>query len=388
MTICIAIVRGAALNKWEMQSYEPLQSAFDVFCIGQRDGLYDVSDIQLPVVELHSLISIATKSSFLGRVGLRLLRRVDTGKLLGLEKAMRPANIVHAAETFIPFSEQAIKAKKQSGAKVVLTCWENIPFLHDEDSRLAARKRAVRAGVDRFLAITPMAKRALMLEGVEEQMIRLIPAGVNQKHFRPQPKDRSLLAQWGLPSDSQVILYCGRFIQEKGLADLIHAARLLYGMGYYENVRFVLVGSGPERLKLETMVKQWGITEKVIFAPNQTYKRMPAVHALADIFVLPSVTTPYWQEQFGMVLAEAMACGKAIITTRSGSIPDVVGEAALLVDPYAPEQLAGALAELLNNTSRRAYLGFKASERAAELYDADIVAAQIKEIYEELLISN
>jgi glycosyltransferase involved in cell wall biosynthesis len=89
-----------------------------------------------------------------------------------------------------------------------------------------------------------------------------------------------------------------------------------------------------------------------------------------------------------MVLAEAMACGKAIITTRSGSIPDVVGEAALLVDPYAPEQLAGALAELLNNTSRRAYLGFKASERAAELYDADIVAAQIKEIYEELLISN
>jgi glycosyltransferase involved in cell wall biosynthesis len=112
---------------------------------------------------------------------------------------------------------------------------------------------------------------------------------------------------------------------------------------------------------------------------------MPRIHNLADIFVLASQPTPVWQEQFGYVLAESMACGKAVVATTSGSIPEIVGDAGLLVPPSDFQSLAEALGGLLADGARRRELGTRARLRATALFDRRAVSAHLRSHYEALL---
>lgn len=141
MTPRVAILRGEALNPYELQSYAPLLASYDVFGIGAAGGLYDLSPIRVPVVRL--------RQNGRGRVARRLLGD-RAGRLRGLDRVLSQCAIVHSAETFLPISEQAAELRAKHGFKLALTCWENIPFRHDEDKRLSARKRAVRGAADVF----------------------------------------------------------------------------------------------------------------------------------------------------------------------------------------------------------------------------------------------
>jgi glycosyltransferase involved in cell wall biosynthesis len=111
---------------------------------------------------------------------------------------------------------------------------------------------------------------------------------------------------------------------------------------------------------------------------------MPGIHNLADIFVLPSLPIRTWQEQFGYVLAESMACGKAIVSTMSGSIPEVVGDAGILVQPNDFVSLAQALEQLLVDADLRRSYGRRARQRAEDLFDANKVSATLRRHYDSL----
>lgn len=364
----VAVVRGPALNKWEMQNYEPLRPALDVVAIGSRRGHYDLADLRLPVRRLATLAR--------GR-GIR--RFLPDERLLGLGRAVAGASIVHAAETFIASTDQVVRDRGRRDYRIVVTCWENIPFLHDDDAVLRERKRRVQAGADLFVAVTPSAREALLVEGVDPGRVVVLPMGVDVEAFAPRPRDAALLEELGIPRQARVVLYCGRLIREKGLVELLLAARTV--AAGREDVRFLLVGSGPERGRLAAAAERLGLRDLLVFAPAQRYARMPALHAVADVFVLPSLPAPYWREQFGMVLAEALACGRAVVATASGSIPDVVGEAGVLVPPYDPEALAAAIGDLLDDDERRAELARRGRALAEERYDARRVASRLRELY-------
>jgi glycosyltransferase involved in cell wall biosynthesis len=111
---------------------------------------------------------------------------------------------------------------------------------------------------------------------------------------------------------------------------------------------------------------------------------MPLIHNLADVFVLPSQPALRWQEQFGYVLVESMACGKPVLSTESGSIAEVVGNAGVLVPPNDYLALSRALERLIGSSSLRQELGTKARSRAEEMFDVRRVALQFKNHYENL----
>jgi glycosyltransferase involved in cell wall biosynthesis len=286
---------------------------------------------------------------------------------------------VHSAETFLPISEQAAAARVRDGFRLVLTCWENIPFLHENDPRIAARKHIVRSTSDLFLAVTERARQALLLENVPGEQIVVQPMGVDRQVFRPLPRDEPLVNKWSLPDGWSTILYCGRLLREKGLLDLILALVAL------AKTILVIVGEGPERTRLERAAQARGISDRVRFVGGFEYIQMARVYSIADVFCLPSLSTPYWQEQFGMVLVEAMACGVPVLSTATGSIPEVVGDAAVLVPAYAVEQLREGIASLLEERERRDALAAAGLQRVAERYDANRVAESIGKIYERVL---
>lgn len=349
----VAFVRGEALNPFETQPLACLTD-YDVTAVGRHQPLYEVGLVPVKVVLLRSRAQrLAPFSSHLPR----RLQRHDPDELLGLQAALAGADVVHAAETFIPWTAQVASMTSDTGAKLVTTCWETIPFLYDDDERLARRKEQVKREVDMFLCTTELARQALLEEGVESDRLALVRPGVDTDRFSPQlPQERLSKMRVLLP---------GRAIREKGGLNLLRAcARLPKDLR--ESLVLRVAGKGPEVRRFLVAAAALSVGHMLELPGSNSHAAMPKEYAGADVVAVPSLTTPYWEEQFGMVLVEAMACGRAILTTRSGAIPEVVGDCAVVVEPYSVEALTEALSVLLQDEGARQELGRRARLRALE----------------------
>lgn len=366
----LAIVRGANLNKWEMQNYEPLSDTYDITAYTTSQTCFDTGTITLPVVRLPFQAQ-----------GLLV-------EMQGLDVHLADKDLVFSADITFKFSAQAVLAKKKTGCKVICLEWENIPFIHEEHDVARNIKETVRNGADHFIAVTERAKEALMLEGVPDEKIDVIPMGIDLSRFRP---DKNCVSDYrrklGINDNEVVVLYIGRMVWEKGIYDLVHAAARILRDRTAQSlpVRFVMAGSGKELGALRERAGGLGLLNNMIFIEHTPYEDMHKLHNLADIFVLPSVPVKNWQEQFGMVLIESMACGKAVISTLSGSIPDVVSDVGILVQPNDHLSLYEAMKRLLTDKGLRDNLGDKALARAREHFDSLKNSEKFRSVFEKVM---
>ncbi len=366
----VAIVRGASLNKWEMQNYEPLMDIYDITAYTTSQTYFDISNIKLPIVRLPFQTQ-----------GLLL-------DMQGLEEQLADKDIVFSADITYKFSAQAVEAKRRHGCKVVCLEWENIPFNYEEYDEVRNIKETVRNGADHFIAVTERAKEALVLEGVHEDKIDVIPMGIDLSRFRPDKTDaRDYRRKLGIRDNEVVVVYIGRMVWEKGIYDFVHAAARILRDGSMQTIplRFIMAGSGKELEALRERAAGLGILSNMIFIENIPYEDMHKMHNLADIFVLPSIPVKNWQEQFGMVLIESMACGKPVISTLSGSIPEVVGDAGMLVQPNDHLSLYEAMKRLLTDKGLRDKLGNIAFARARERFDSRKNSEKFRVVFEKVM---
>src|SRR5206468_3862231 len=116
--------------------------------------------------------------------------------------------------------------------------------------------------------------------------------------------------------------------------------------------------------------------------PPIAYEDMPAFLKTLDILVLPSITIPpLHREQFGRVLVEAMAAGVAVIGSSSGAIPDVIGDAGLVVPERDPTALAAAIDRLLANDNQRQALTTRGRQRVQERFAWPVIAEQTVDLF-------
>ncbi|VVB90879.1 D-inositol-3-phosphate glycosyltransferase [uncultured archaeon] len=381
----IAIIRGLSLNKFEMQSYEPLKKYFDITAYYTNNHFADVSIIDLPKKELRALeCVIGCPLSKLMDYPLRLLGYREA--MIGLVDELKSYDIVHTAETYNGYSYQAIKAKEKYGTKVVVSCWENIPFFCEYPNMRSYIKKKVRDNADLFIAVTEKAKEALIYEGVPEKKISLIPVGINLDTFKPERKNEEYLKKLNLSKDDFIILSIGRLVWDKGFFDIIYAAkRILLDPELREkSIKFVFIGSGKEEKTMRKLINKLGLTETVKMAGTFPYNDIPMIHNIADIFLLPSIPVRNWQEQFGMVFAEALACGKPVIAGESGSIPEVVGDAGILIQPNDPLSIYREIKRLVIDDALREKYQKSARPRAVEVFDPEKIALKIKAEYDNL----
>ncbi len=383
----IGIVRGPFLNKFEIQSYEPLAENHDITAYYTNCGFNTVKDIDLPLKKMISLESIfGTK---LGTSIYTPFRTIGYGyHMFGLEKELESMDIAHTAETYWAFSDQCIDAKKLYGIKVVVTQWENIPYVENMHNirKLFLEKKVkerIRKNADLFIATTYRAREALIIEGVPEEKIETIFPGIDLEKFNVVPKDQKLKEKYGFEQEDIVVLFVGRLVWQKGVYDLIYASKKI--IEKFDNVKFLIVGTGREEEKIRSLIRVLKINDSVKMAGNIPYNDISKIYSISDIFVLPSIPTKNWQEQFGFVLVEAMASGKAVIATLSGSIPEVVGEAGILVQPNDPVSLCQSLEELVNNKTRRKELERLARKRAEIRFDHKKVAKSLESAYEKII---
>ncbi|MBN2462663.1 MAG: glycosyltransferase family 4 protein [Dehalococcoidia bacterium] len=204
----------------------------------------------------------------------------------------------------------------------------------------------------------------------------IIPNGIDTEHFHVDGPARNEFA------DGKInILFVGRLERRKGLGYLLNACDEV--KRDFPNVRLIIVGPGTVlRPWYEKSAENMGLTDNVVFTGFVPSAELPSYYRSADIFCAPATGG----ESFGIVLLEAMACGKPVVATNIQGYASVLahGEEGLLVPPKDEESLAHALLSLLHDKSLRLRMGNKGKIKA-EKYSWPNIARQVMDYYNSLL---
>lgn len=211
----------------------------------------------------------------------------------------------------------------------------------------------------RIVCISDFVARDLISRGFPVETLSVVPNGVDL------PPDMNL------KDEDDFILFIGRLVRTKGLRYLIEAMKFV-------DEKLIICGSGPERNRLERLVKKYQMEKKIIFLGKVSEEKKRELLAKCKIFVMPSLI-----ESYGIAVAEGMAYGKPVIGSKTGGLPDVIGEAGILVEPRNSKELASSINALLSDDGLRRDLGRKARERAKE-FSWDKAAKMMERIYLEV----
>jgi alpha-maltose-1-phosphate synthase len=377
----VALLRGPLLNDYEMQSYEPLQKQFELVTFLPHQTYFDVSKIDIPKETLWCPIASQIPFERSLRKWQAVKDRVtgNTHSFCGMADRLKGFDIYHVMDQYFCFSYEAALAKRKHGGKLVVTQYENIPRLNEKKFMERHIKKSVRAEADLFLAMSDGARQTLMVEGVDPSKIKNVYGAVDTDHFSPGPVDKKILQSLGIPSSAFVILYVGRLAESKGVFTLLEAARRLVQED--SKVHFLLVGKDEEGIS--EWIAQNHMGGSVHLAGFVPYAQMPKYYRLSQLFVLPSIPTKGWKEQFGYVLAEAMACGVPVAGSDCGAIPEVVGNLDRIFPAGSAEKIYLMIKKI--KKQRLGHLKAQSRNRALNLFSAEKLTRSLASIYAELL---
>lgn len=210
-----------------------------------------------------------------------------------------------------------------------------------------------------------------------------LPNGVDVERFQPGLDGDWLRGRYDLPNDARVVLLVGALDRAhyfKGLPVLLEALRRMDDA----MVRLLVVGDGDLRDRYEEQAALQGPQGQAIFAGRVPDADLAAHYALCDLLVLPSTTMG---EAFGLVLLEAMACGKPVVASRLPGVRSVVsdGEDGLLVQPGDAGDLADKIGALLRDPERRRGMGEWGRAKVEERYAWPMIIPRLVQVYEEAL---
>ena len=386
----ITIVRDAGPNEQEIESYVGLQSVEELsLIVGAKNKLFEDS-------RGFRVRRVYTSNDLLAHLPYAIRRYASyamthvlevSAIAIGLRRLLVGTEIVHTPDASYYYSYQVAKYKRDMGFKHVITQWENIPFNFGKTVSASKRLRAVYNSADLILAVSERARAALILEGVESGKIEVFRHGIDTRRFAPDAFARAeVRSRLRISKEDVVLLFIGRVVRSKGIVTLLYALKRLLEDSAVRKRGVVLVIAGQGKLSGEVVqfAGMLGLTRDLRVLGVIPYEDVPAVTNAADICVVPSVVSPRWQEQYGFVLLESMACGKAVVCSASGSIPEVVGNAAELVQAEDHWSLSAALRAMILDCNRREDLGCSARKRVCELFDAREAAVKLRQLYKQL----
>jgi glycosyltransferase involved in cell wall biosynthesis len=227
--------------------------------------------------------------------------------------------------------------------------------------------------VDCFVAASEAIRQMLVADGVPAERTVTVHEGIDLHHVDAAPRVNVHEAFW-LPHHAPVVGNVAALVPHKGQRHLIEAARLV--LPELPDARFVILGEGELREHLERQVHEHHL-EKHVLLPGFRTDVLGCIKGF-DLFVMSSVT-----EGLGTSLLDAMACGRAIVATRTGGIPEVVedGVTGVLVPPRDHEAMAKAIVELLGNARLRERMGAAGRARVVERFTVERMIAETAAVY-------
>ena len=206
----------------------------------------------------------------------------------------------------------------------------------------------------------------------------VVPLGIDQTKFLATPdvllKAEAIRKKYG----ERIVLFVGRFTNYKGLQGLIKVSKRING-------KILLIGNGPLKNKLQSLVLEYSFSNKVFILQNISHKDLVSYYHACDLFVLPSNKR---SEAFGIVQLEAMVCGKPVVSTNlKTGVPWVNqhGQTGLVVPVDDFDRLVGAVNYLLENDIERRRLGKNARRRVLENFTLDKFTKKMDLVFKQVL---
>jgi glycosyltransferase involved in cell wall biosynthesis len=300
---------------------------------------------------------------------LMKLRRVIKRASFDLVHAHMPPAELYARLALLGISPRALP--------LLITKHNEERFCDMPGQRLLGRWVADRAA--HLITISGAVKRFIAGPGLglDTRKLRRIYYGINAAKFgEAQDTDaRLLIHEWNIPDDALVIGFVGRLVAQKDTGTLVR------GMARFAaespKARLVIVGTGPAEAAMRRLVDELRISDRIVWAGFRD--DIGRVMCSFDIFALTSI-----YEGFGLVLLEAMASRRAVVATRVGAIPEVVGATGLLIGPRSPDELAAAFHQLSDH-SLRERLGEAGRQRVLNEFTLERMWEETDSVYEQCL---
>jgi phosphatidylinositol alpha-1,6-mannosyltransferase len=210
--------------------------------------------------------------------------------------------------------------------------------------------------------------------------ITVVPPGVDTERFQPLSLEqrRAARAKFGLPEDAELVLGLSRLVPRKGFDITIRAVARLARTR--PKLRLAIAGSGRDGARLERLARE--LQAPVTFLGRVANDDMPAVYGCADVFAM--LCRSRWagleQEGFGIVFAEAAACGVPQVAGDSGGAAEAVADGVtgiVVRDPDSAEEAARAIDAMFADPARRAAMGVAARSRAVDEFAYDMLAERL-----------
>lgn len=299
-------------------------------------------------------------------------------KLQNIEKALEDMEIIESAELYSFVSAQCAKFAKSANKRLVVSVWETITTLPiNQYFPFSRNVGTVRKYADAFIAHTWRAANYLKHMSVPNEKTRVIYPGVDIDKFIPSKRKNN---------DTFRVLFVGRFDSEKGLDVLLKA----FGRLHIEHSDAELWIRARKRTgEMEALAYDYAQKYPIKFLDFVEYDRLPEIYNQCDVLCLPSIDRnkwgiKVWEEQFGFVLMEAMACGLPIVGTDCGSIPEVIGIENIIVKQKSEDELYLALQRIHNDENLREQISEANRSRALQEFDIEKQRNKLADILEEL----
>jgi glycosyltransferase involved in cell wall biosynthesis len=196
----------------------------------------------------------------------------------------------------------------------------------------------------------------------DPELLQVVPNAIDEAIVADPGEEETQRVKERYQIRGRFVLYAGNIKPHKNLERLVAAFGRLKQHPSFEDVKLLIIGDEVNRYgSLRRAVEAAGVRQDVRFFGFVPDRTLSALYRLASVFAFPSL-----YEGFGLPPLEAMACGTPVVTSNLSSLPEVVGDAAVLVDPYQPEDIARGLERVLSDDALRADLSARGRARAQE----------------------
>lgn len=270
--------------------------------------------------------------------------------------------------------------------RIIVTIYDMVYKLFPETmarsnyKRLEKELKSSADRADKIVTISMNSKKEIMeyLDVAEDRIDIVYPgidANIYSKDFPPQRFEETK-AKYRLPS--RYILYLGTLEPRKNIGRIIDAY-VLFIKEADEEINLVIAGKkGWMFDEIFKKVEDYGLEDKIIFTGYVDEGDKPLIYKMSDLFIFPSL-----YEGFGMPVLEAMAAGVPVITSNTSALPEVAGDAALLINPLDVEDIAYAIKKLMKDEALRNSLIQKGQKRSRD-FSWKKSAEKLLDIYREV----
>ncbi|MFZ2499808.1 glycosyltransferase family 4 protein [Methanosarcina sp.] len=292
-----------------------------------------------------------------------------------VKRKVRKNNIKHVTSQDLAYLLKLVKLEK-----TIVTCFDLIPWVYDNE-QLPTSKLKIKGlkKAERIITISEYSKKDIIKHlGYPENKISIVYPAVDHDIYYVK-RDREIIKKLGILDTHKVILYVGSEQPRKNVPFLLEAISQLKKR--IPEIKLLKIGNSQvpgAREKLLELIETLGLQEEVIFVGYVSENDITKYYNAADLFVYPSL-----YEGFGMPPLEAMACGTPVVTSNVTSLPEVVADAAITIDPHEVNAFVEAMYNVLTDEKLRENMIDKGLKRA-QLFNWERSAEEMHRVYKQL----